>query len=75
MSNQIEPKPAYGHLIATLQREGAYPDYAFHMRPVERLAAQIADHLVGRSRHDPHTLCRVIEMVEELRQRVRTAKV
>lgn len=44
-------------------------------RPIERLAAQIAVTLIGRARHTPETLQRLLDCADELRGRLNSAKV
>lgn len=47
----------------------------FHGQPTERLAAEIAVHLINQNRHAPWALLGILARINELRGRITNAKV
>tara|TARA_R110002124_G_scaffold167131_10_gene334504 strand:- start:79 stop:306 length:228 start_codon:yes stop_codon:yes gene_type:complete len=47
----------------------------FYGRPTERLAALIAFQLIGKDRYSPQSLCYTIDCIDELKNRLISAKV
>lgn len=48
---------------------------AFHGKPTQRLAAQIAAQLIDQERQSPWALCQTIDQLDVLRRRLVAAKV
>lgn len=49
--------------------------HLFHGRPTERLAAMLAAELIGKDRQTPYMLVTLLHQLDELRGRLRSAKV